>query len=347
MFKFLSSFFSGKTPPQPKYFISPHGASVRRIEKLGLAASSENAAHILDPTRLSYVPEISHAEEPKYKGNPDLSWIIEIFPAANGKFSREALWNIFDLDWRKTYYGFELFGRSTEDGQWTYAISGDSPEWFDQLQVTYQLVHRAQPEDMQWNASSLEKFRDALRKRLFKKFTGINIQETEDISSAIKKAQHLAALKQQFNGDKILVLKSPSIFPGLLAWDALTSVGLEWGDGDLFHWNAGDDSLDRLFSVWTSTPPGYFYPEHIKAGASNFDNLIFGFVIARCIDPVNVFDAMVDAAEYCRKRLGGTILNTEGQPFDRQTQKTSLTRMVEDMNAKGIPPGSGLTLRMF
>jgi len=246
------------------------------------------------------------------------------------------------------YQAFELFGRSSIDGLWTYVITGDSPDSYDQLQVTWELAERNNPENIKWNTSILDDFQRALRQRLTAKFKAITIREAEDIPSALKKAQHLTDLQKQFGRHTIIVLKSLTFYSGKQAWDALISVGLHWGDGDYFHWSPSDDDpLYELFSVWSSTSPGYFFPEDVKAGTQNPADLIFGFEVPRSIDPVNIFDAMADAVEYCQKRLGGTLLTAEGQPFDRQQEKEVITKLTDEMNAKGIPPGSPLTLRLF
>ncbi|HEY8967803.1 MAG TPA: cell division protein ZipA C-terminal FtsZ-binding domain-containing protein, partial [Puia sp.] len=298
--------------------------------------------------RLTFPPPATHDDE--YKGDPELEWLIEIFPPANGTFDKDRLWKIFDADWRRSHPGFKLYGHSTEDHRWHYVIAGNTPGSYHRLQAGWPLVERYIPEDGQeiMSVKTLTKFREDLVKKLNRNFSGITLQEPEDIPAAINKAEKLAVIQKRFGRDAILVLKSDSLYPGRLAWDALISVGLRWGDGDLFHWEAdAKHNYDQLFSVWTMTPPGYFFPENILAGTFNPTELIFGFPIPRCFNPLQVFDAMADAAEYCRKRLGGSIVNPQGQSFDRQAERDSLTRLVQEMKDSDLEPGSPLALRIF
>jgi len=304
----------------------------------------QDATEILSLSRLSTaIPDIED------KALTELAWIIEVTPADNGKFTRQELWSIFDTDWRIKYEWVECYGHSTEDGRWHNILGGRS-KWYDQLQITWQLADKYKEDDVEWDLPSLEEFRDNLLQRLTSKFPDIHIRELEDIPSALKKAQILALLKKQFNHDSILVIKSAGQYSGKQAWDVLISLGLEWDDAALFHWNVGrgqDHRYDQLFSVWTTSPPGYFDPEKMKAGAFNPIDLVFGFNIPRCVDPINVFNCMVDAAEYCQKILGGTIVNAVGTLFDKQTQKINIIELIDDMHAKGILPGTPLTLKMF
>ncbi|RFZ82900.1 hypothetical protein DYU05_12130 [Mucilaginibacter terrenus] len=152
------------------------------------------------------------------------------------------------------------------------------------------------------------------------------------------KAPKIAELDQ----DIIIVLKSDTKFDGKKVWDVLQSVGLKWGDGDLFHWgnpnqNYGDDAL---FSVWTTTDPGYFLPESIKQGQMNPDDLVFGFSVPRSADPENVFKVMTAAVKYCQKRLGGKMLDANMHPLDELSASMNLNVLITELKSKGIVPGS-------
>jgi cell division protein ZipA len=159
----------------------------------------------------------------------------------------------------------------------------------------------------------------------------------------------LVELNHKFDVSAILVLSNDKPMDGKLVWDVLQSVGLKWGDGDLFHWNntKGDFGDDAFFSVWTTTTPGYFLPESIKSGQMNPQNLVFGFSIPRSADPKNVFSVMLEAVNYCHKRLGGKVLNDNGLPLDETSAKDNVSAIVSKMNAQGLVPGSDQALTMF
>jgi len=153
----------------------------------------------------------------------------------------------------------------------------------------------------------------------------------------------------EFNQGALVILKCDTPLKGELVWDVLQSVGLKWGDGDLFHWenHNHDYGDDQFFSVWTTTNPGYFLPESIKNGQMNPGDLLFGFSVPRNADPQNVFSVMIEAVKYCRKRLGGKILNKNLQPFNEDSAKKDLALLIVKMKNKGIVPGSDKALMMY
>lgn len=158
-----------------------------------------------------------------------------------------------------------------------------------------------------------------------------------------------AEIIEKFNVGVLIVLKSKAPLDGMLVWDVLQSVGLKWGDGDLFHWENVNRTYggDQFFSVWTSTDPGYFLPETIKDGTMNPADLVFGFSLARNADPEQVFDIMFKAVKYCQKRLGGEILDANLKSFNEVDRKKNLRQLVGEMKSMGVIPGSGKALRTY
>ena len=203
MLDFLKNLFGGgkKLQAPPGYFISTSGQSQQRIEKLGLATPSEDASQILSLSRVSFSPPSSDVRE--YKGNPDLDWLIDIFPPANGKFDKDSLWKIFDADWRNTYEGFELYGHRIEDGGWTYVIAGDTSGSYDQLQAGWPLTERYMQgyEHKVMSVGALTKYRKDLIEKLNKHFPGITLRESEDVPTAISRAEKLSILQKRFGRD--------------------------------------------------------------------------------------------------------------------------------------------------
>lgn len=150
----------------------------------------------------------------------------------------------------------------------------------------------------------------------------------------------------EFDQEAFIMLKSDSVFDGMQTWNVLQSVGLNWGDGDLFHWvntnqNFGDDAL---FSVGTTTNPGYFLPESVKTGQMNPADLLFAFSIPRNFDPKNVFNAMINAVKYCQKHLGGKMRDKHNHPFNEEKEKQDLELLLKKMNSQGLIPGSNKAL---
>lgn len=152
----------------------------------------------------------------------------------------------------------------------------------------------------------------------------------------------------EFAQDAIIILEGDKPMKGALMWDVLQSLGLKWGDGDLFHWNNEHEfGEQQFFSVWTSTQPGYFLPESVKSGEMNPKDLIFGFSIPRSADPEKVLEVMIDAVKYCQKRLGGKILDKNLQPFNETEEKKAMQLLVGQMKSKGLAPGSNKVLKIY
>jgi cell division protein ZipA len=102
-----------------------------------------------------------------------------------------------------------------------------------------------------------------------------------------------------------------------------------------------------LFVVESSSSPGYFLPEQIAAGRQHFHDLIFGFSIPRSIAPAKIFDGMAKAVEYCQKRLGGTILNEDGNKANLPALKKRIAEVERELRAAGFEPGLDETLQLF
>ena len=138
-------------------------------------------------------------------------------------------------------------------------------------------------------------------------------------------------------------------YEGRDIWDVMLCLGLRWGDMDVFHWvNPSGLGDDYFFSVSTSTPPGYFFPEEIAAGKVRVDDLVFGFSAPRCSQPGQVFESMVRAVQYTQKRLGGTIIDETGsdaRPW-KDTAEDSI-RWSKNSKSNGFTPGSNSALRLF
>ena len=166
-----------------------------------------------------------------------------------------------------------------------------------------------------------------------------------------KLAGTIKGVVEQCNRDVTVVLVAPrdETFGGRDIWDVMLCLGLEWGDMDIFHWQNPNRSKgdDFLFSVWTSTPPGYFFPEQIATGKVQVQNLVFGYSIPRSADPVAIFDSMTKAVRYSQKRLGGELVDAEGRPFDEAAVRQEIKETVKRLKEANFVPGEGSTLRVF
>src|SRR5262249_26109857 len=138
---------------------------------------------------------------------------------------------------------------------------------------------------------------------------------------AARQSARLLELVETCSSQPAVVLRAISEigFGGRAIWDVMLSLGLRWGDMDLFHWeNPGVPGDDHLFSVWTSTPPGYFFPEEIAAGRVHTSDLVFGFSVARTWQPEVVAESMLQAVHYAERRLVGRVLDADGSDLSEE-----------------------------
>jgi FtsZ-interacting cell division protein ZipA len=228
-------------------------------------------------------------------------------------------------------------------------LASDAKGPYDKIQLGVSLQDVYTDDSPGTVPAKMERYITELKRRFKSYGPKVEIKAAEPIADAIAKAKKRDELYKQFNLDEVVLLKSDKPLKGTLVWDVLQSVGLKWGDGDLFHWlnPRGNYGADELFSVWTTTDPGYFLPEQVQAGRMNPSDLVFGFSVPRNADPERVFEVMVNAAKYCQKRLGGQLLNKNQQPFNQQDAAGQLSALIKVMKAQGITPGSDKALGLF
>lgn len=327
------------------YFISTEKESNDRIKSLNLDKPSEDRSSILDIEKLSYPKTARGIERDEYKPTPKLEWIIDLSNSDKSPLKKDDLEKLLDYDWRSKFSSTP-YGLSSESHKWTFAL-GDSPEAYNQIQIAVNLLETFYGDQGTFDSEKLRRYLTELEKRK-SKFQKLKITAGESIESAISRSKQLLSIHAEFDKDVMIILQSNKQFEGMKVWDALQSVGLKWGDGDLFHWeNKYEYGSDQHFSVWTASGQGYFLPEEIKDGNMNPSNLIFGFSIPRSADPVHIYEIMVNAAQYCQKRLGGVLLNENDKPLNVAQEKIKLQLMLDKMNAAGVKPGADETLMMF
>jgi|GEM_PF-6490751 len=176
----------------------------------------------------------------------------------------------------------------------------------------------------------------------------LDFQAITETDAKLDPNDNLKEQLAEFDHEMIVVLKADEKFKGMDCWDALLSLGLQWGKDDLFHWiNTYEAGLDTHFSVWTTTPPACFLPEQIHKGKMFPQELVFGFEIPNSIDPTRVFEVMVQCVHQCQQRLGGVLLNQVGKPFEEEKAREELHIMVDEMLNLDLVPGSAKVLTLL
>jgi len=220
---------------------------------------------------------------------------------------------------------------------------------YTELAFGWRLVGGAEESAQPPSAATLASRVDALRDSL-SRLGEPELMPSAAPEAAAQTAIRLAELKTACDRTAIIILRAPPgrKFEGRQIWDVMMSLGLNWGDMDLFHWvNASETGDDSFFSVWTSTSPGYFFPEEIAAGRVHTEDLVFGYSIPRCAAPRSVFSSMVSASQYAQQRLGGELLGGDGRAPDIRAVQAEIAAIEERLTAAGFQPGLASTLYIF
>ncbi|GAB3638162.1 hypothetical protein GCM10027422_37520 [Hymenobacter arcticus] len=333
-------------PSADGMYVSPTGQSDERAYKLLPEKGSEDASHLLHNLPAGSQPAASDSAK-EYVANPRYDWIVQVRPARPVR--RQEVLAQFGAQWQKQYEHPDLYGRSTRSSRWTYLAAADADSVYSEIALGWKLYNERVEAPRPFTAAEFSTYQQAVAQQaalLPGRITNVNYPPAQ----AAAASQQLAGFVAANNLEARIVLKADKPFEGTEIWDKLRSLGLHWGDMDLFHWenpasDAGGD--DHLFSVSTSTEPGYFLPEHLAKGEVKTADLIFSFSIPRSSDPPQVLENMHRAASYCQQKLGGQLLDENGQPFELATELKKCQWVTQNLAGKKLRPGHGDALYLF
>lgn len=304
-----------------KFFVAPASVSQARAEAVLPAEGSEDVSHLLH----KWVVEKQHGkhsdEGRDYLPNVKTDWVVYLDFAPNTILKKASIQQVFNPTWREKYDYPELYGYSPEEKRWTYVNAGGVPDLYSGLQLAWKL--RSLDNDEPIASDRLGIFL-AAAKQAGGKLQVTGMRPASSPEDAARQSARLLDLVESCDFHPAVVLKarSESGFDGRAIWDVMLSLGLRWGDMDLFHWeNPGIPGDDHLFSVWTSTPPGYFFPEEIAAGRIHTSDLVFGFSVPRTWQPDVVVESMLRAVHYAEHRLDGHVLDANGTDLSEEEMK--------------------------
>jgi hypothetical protein len=241
-----------------------------------------------------------------------------------------------------------VMGR-TANGAWEYVQDDSAKGPFDKVAVTVMITDIDKPA----SAEDLDRG-IAWARTLFSK---IGTVPTEPISKAqaLVRAATVYKLREKLRDDSlnvgvVVVAPSGKLFPGRLVWDAVYSAGFTWGDGDYFHWVPSPATdVSQGIGMGTSKGPGYFFPEWVARddGSADVPDLEMSFDLARTHEPEAMFEVMVRVASYLARRLGGTLEDRNGKPFDAPAERARVHAMVKMFASRGLTPGTSIVLQVF
>lgn len=328
-------------------FLAPESESQGRAALLP-TTPSEDARHILGRLEIPTTSGPS-GDEGDYLPEIAVSWVVDVAFEGDPQLSPRAVSDAFDKDWRKTFGSFMAYGRDIDTGHWTYLISADGPKAVNRLKFAFDYIDVVNessplPNDQVYSQRMMQ-----LTDRL-KKFGIPAITVEISPEKAAQRSRLLSQVRTSLDMSVVLKLQAPrgKTYDGKKVWDVMLCLGLEWGDMDCFHWrNRSDQGDDSLFSVETSSKPGYFLPEEIVADRLHVDDLIFVYSVPRSTKPVEVFDGMAKAVQYCQSRLGGEIVTEKRRPTNIVEMRKGIEKVVEQLRQTGFEPGTSATLQLF
>jgi cell division protein ZipA len=287
-------------------------------------------------------------KEEEYLPSDTVGWVVTIEFPGKPSLDPKKVDGVFDEAWRKKFGGFTCYCRDADTGRWTFAISADGPRAITEVKLEWSYVPFGDDAPSQTERLYEERLTEIAVK--LKAFGESKLKASRTPSEAAQRAKHLRELKAKLDRSAVIILKAPQgqRFEGKKIWDVMLCLGLKWGDMDCFHWvNPSDEGEDYLFSVETSTLPGYFLPEEIAADRVNVEDLVFVFSIPRSPAPLQVFDSMAKAVEYSQKRLGGQIVDEFGSPANLAEMRRQIMEVERQLRDAGFAPGKEGTLRLF
>lgn len=316
--------------------------------------SDERAARVLpmkgseDVSNLLVPPKVA-AEKPDYGPVEAVEWIIDIAPTRPTAFKRSQILSVFTRDWREKNSLPQIYGRGSSDNTWHYVNAADVPDEYDQLALGIDFSSPLFNKPL--TESQLNKLMRA-SETAAKRLGAGKPRARMPVKAAVARSVEIRALQQEFESARAVVLLAApegKTFEGKPIWDVMMCLGLRWGDMDQFHWENDTRSPgdDHIFSVSSSTAPGYFLPEQIADGRLQVGSLVFDFSIPRSVDPMVALNGMLAAATYAQKRLGGELVDVEGQALNANALRKRVADITSRLTQAGFPPGHGTTMRTF
>ncbi len=259
-----------------KFFVAPAPVSEARAAAILPMKSSENASHLMGTIDLP-IRERKRAERAEYLPSEVVEWVVTANFLASSRLEPKLVSALFDQQWRTQYGAFMAYGRDADTGRWTFLISGNGPKAVTDIKFAWKYVGR---DNNKPAAETIYEERLAEVRQKLAPLGECQLACNLPPAAAQQRANALFEIKRKFDQPAIIILKAPkgSTFDGRLLWDVMLCLGLKWGDMDCFHWqNNSTRGGDELFSVETSTPPGYFFPEALANGTMKPSDLVFIF----------------------------------------------------------------------
>lgn len=325
----------------------PEADSVKYFEA---TESEERLVRLKLPTRgsedqrnLLKKPAVSTAGESRNSDQPETTFRMQVTAPKGQPFELKKVRGSLTKSWFESHRHPTVRVPSQQPNRGTYVNHADASATFAYILFEWDLADLLAEKTSPLTAELVETYVGGVKKLFGPAAEYLISSSPQDAAS---QASKLRRLQEDCDREAIIVLVAPKAVPfeGKKIWDVMYSLGLGWGDFDLFNWVDDEDS--PLFSVSTSTEPGYFLPEVIVANELLVEDLVFSFTIPGTYDAPAVFEAMLAAAEYSKKRLGGRLVDQTGKELDSHKIRAEIARIDQRLAAAGFA-GADTSARLF
>lgn len=288
-------------------------------------------------------------EDRSYQPNPEYEWIVDVRLEGDPPLDSQEIAAAFIAVITDELDDFTIHARDFETGAWTYILPNESPQTVDQLKFAFDFVE-PMPSELQPLTKRQYQARLDQIEQILGQFGKPTLTPSMPVEKAAKRSKALAQIQTSLDLVAVLSLQAPTgqhyavrdIEP------VMSSLGLERDELDCFVWeNPAPFGHDFLFTVETNTEAGYFPADDVSGESHEVEDLVFILSIPRCLKPTEVFEAMIQVAQHCQSRLGGTLVDEDGNPSDLDELRQSVREVVEQLRSHGFEPGLRDTLRLF
>lgn len=311
--------------------------------------ASEDASEILGQVDFSKLGPTTDVDDRNYQPNPEYEWIVDVRLEGDPPLDSQELAQAFTLAITEELDDFTIHARDSDTGEWTYILPDEDSQTVDHLKFAFDFVEPMESEARLPTRRQYQARLDQME-QVLRQFGKPTLTPSLPVDKAAKRSKALNQIQTSLDLVAVLTLQAPAErnYSVRDIEAVMSSLGLELDELDCFVWeNPATIGHDFLFTVETNTEGGFVPGEDATGGQQNIEDLVFILSIPRCLKSTEVFEAMVQAAHYCQSRLGGSLVDEDGNSPDLEELRQSVQEVKERLHSHGLEPGMGDTLRLF
>lgn len=310
---------------------------VQRVEKnLGFTAT-EDATYVLQEPIVEWeIEDQLQSAEFKYK----------VFITGESKVA-DVRSRFFKSDYK---LAFDVTGYYKEENQWRplLAAAKVGSTMVSEYVIAFNLV------DVKGNliqASDMKQMNDYVQRMA--KQLNLTISQTDTVEEALEKAKLVKKFQERFIKFYILQLKADwnKSYKGKDIHDVAMALGLTMEENECYTWATSQTTnREKFFTMFSNENGKEFVPEKMVKNSFKIKGINFAIFVPLTFAPEEIYVNMVKAMKYFKERLGGNIVDFKGNVMkeaDFAKQQEEIAKLVKEMEAMGITPGSFKAFSIF